>query len=647
MGKFLLVALFLFLTSSITQADSRAAVILLPPTPPCGSLTGTTIDAMEAVGDWQIRSGNNAVGGTLTSAAGYSGQALQLHYDFGPRPTVITPGQTPIPWVQFRRDFNPPLNLTTGDHLRFLHRGSNRNTIEIGLVAPDDNDPDLIDEIYFGSSWNESTGGSWWSYATWDLKDLKQDGQPFPDFAQVKAIFVSVVGSTPESDFQKLGIEEGDFLIDQLQLVNLASRSIPSNFETVSISPAVRNAAAGWIAARQQPGGLLKSWQEESFNFAYTYDQGVALIVLANTDLPKARLLVERLRQLQNADGSWYHNYDYGTNTPVISAKRDIGPIAWIVLGLMRYYALEPDGDKAQLAYTDAAQGAAWIAAQQRSDGSVRIVQNGTLQEPITEWNLSAWWAFQSTGYQVQADRLRDYLLGQVWDSGMGRFKSSTVHHRIFLDAQTWGAAFLRANGLAGDARKALSYAHGTLVTTSSDGSLCGFDGAGPFSVWNEGTLQYIDQGGENSTIYLQDMLDQAAEDGGIPNSPDTFSGYIIWLSPWHGIAPTAWLYFAATDEPFKITPPVIHGNTMLRNYFTTATPTLTWGRVSWAREYEIQVDSSSAFSDPDSYTATAPDASAPTTHLADGVYYWRVRAKADNRVSLWSATDSFVVDVP
>jgi len=393
---------------------------------------------------------------------------------------------------------------------------------------------------------------------------------------------------------------------------------------------------------------LLKSWQEESDHFAYTYDQGLALIVLANTDLAKARLIVEALNPLQNTDGSWYDNYDYVTQTPTGGFKKDIGPVAWWVFGLMRYYALETDKSRLEAAYQNARKGAAWIASHQRSDGSIRIVRNGVLQEPITEWNISAWWALQATGYQVQADRLRDYLVNQVWDSGMGRFKSSTNQYQIFLDAQTWGAAFLRAINNPTDARRALSYARAALVTTSSDESECGYDGAGPFSMWNEGTLQYIDQGGENSLLHLQDVIDQLAPDGGLPNSPDNFTGYIIWLSQWHGVAPTAWLYFAATGEPFKITPPVLHAQPY-RNYFTTSTPTLTWGRIAWAQEYEIQVDSSSSFTTPLSFTAIVPSASASaqTTYLVDGVYYWRVRTKAGTRIGGWSAADSFVIDTP
>lgn len=84
------------------------------------------------------------------------------------------------------------------------------------------------------------------------------------------------------------------------------------------------------------------------------------------------------------------------------------------------------------------------------------------------------------------------------------------------------------------------------------------------------------------------------------------------------------------------------------RNYFTTAAPRLSWGRVSGASGYEVQVSSSSAFSEPLAFSATlgASEFAVTTAPLANGTYFWRVRARrADGGWGLWSAADSFVVD--
>ncbi|MBZ0292534.1 MAG: terpene cyclase/mutase family protein [Anaerolineae bacterium] len=602
--------------------DQRSSLTLLPPTAPCGTLDGTIVDSMETTGDWSVISGGGAISGSLSSVSGYNGQALQLNYDLGTNPGA---------WVQVRRDFNPPLDWSAGDHLRFLHMGTAANTVEIGLVS-------AAGENFFGSSWNEASHVPWWTYATWDFKDFLHSGQPFPDFSQVKAIFISV---TKTAD--AVG-GSGSFTIDELQIDDLASRTVPSSFASVTVEPTVLGRAASWIGNQQQSGGLLKSWYEESLDYAWLYDQALGLIVLSETDSAKANQLANKLHSLQNGDGSWYYGYHYLTNSP-IDTKKDIGPIAWTIYALMHYYFQNPAGVQAAAAYQDARQGAAWLASQQNGDGSL---------SNITEWNMDSWWAFQITGYQQQADRLKDYLLNRVWDNEIGRFKSSDSTYQIFLDNQTWGAPFLRAIGRPADARRALSYAHSTLTTSNSSGTICGFDGAGPFSVWNEGSAQYIDQGGENSQYYWDQLVSQQVAggllDGSMPNSPDSFLGYIVWLSPWHGIAPTAWLYFAGTDGPFTETPPHSPDAAPDRNDFTTSTPTLTWSQINWATGYQMQVDNNANFSSPEYNNDTIPNSilKATTPSLPNGTYFWRVRAKrANGSWGGWSRVDSFVINSP
>jgi hypothetical protein len=89
-----------------------------------------------------------------------------------------------------------------------------------------------------------------------------------------------------------------------------------------------------------------------------------------------------------------------------------------------------------------------------------------------------------------------------------------------------------------------------------------------------------------------------------------------------------------------------------LRNRFTTRTPTLTWSPVTYATAYEVQVDTETSFAVPliyqiivgDTLTLTIP----PEYALANGLYYWRVRARdVAGRWGGWSRVDSFVVDAP
>ncbi len=515
-------ALFFGIVVLIGGAAIRERGGAAQPAPMCGLPTSGAslmIDAMESAASWQRFFGNGTRSALLASVPGCRDRAVQLNYDLGEARNA---------WAQLRRDFNPPLNLSAFDHLRLRYRGTARNTIEIGMVGSDD-------RIYFASSWPNATGLAECNVATWDLKGFRNGGQSL-NMSQVKAIFISVLYSAEGVG----GV--GAFEVDELQALNIAGRATSESYAGLQPDLARAQLAAAWIAARQQAGGLLKSWQEEAADNAYLYDQALAVLVLTDTHRSRADQLVAKLIELQNADGSWNSNFRFLTGAKVGPAS-DIGPIAWAVYALARYHL--KTGNAAAL--QAAKRGAAWIAGWQRADGSVAT---------IAEWNLDAWWALQIAGRQAEADRLRNFLLTSLWDAQLGRFKSDREENQIFLDVQTWGAAFLRAIGRDQDARRALSYAQWTLATTtvsSRYGTVCGFDGAGPFGGWNEGMMQYVAARGENSQFYWGEVAKQQAADGGIPNSPrDTeLRAYIVWLSPWHGIAPTAWFYFAATGSAF------------------------------------------------------------------------------------------------
>ena len=548
LGGLLLAFVLLMILNALTGREAFAGVahslpgegsaqVMLSVDPPCGTLDGITIDSMETVEHWHVVSGTDAISAILVPVTGYNGQAIQLSYNLSTTASITADN-----WVQLRRDFTQPIILPTGAHLRFYHQGTTTNTLQIGLVSADG-------QNYFSFDMNNVTHVPWWTYVTWDIQGFHNGGKPFTYTSPITAIFISV----KKSDDDDVG-GFGSFTVDELQYLDIASRTVPSDFECVTANPTVTQQAAAWVASQQQPSGLLKSWQEESADYAWLYDQALGLIVLSETDLDRAEQLATKLNELQNDDGSWYAGY-YSTTittttiiTPIVTSQ-PIGANAWTIYALS-YYSLKNDDTTA---YQDALEGAGWLASLQRPDGSLPALPGETTAP--TEPNLDAWWAFQATDYLTQADKLQTFLLDKVWDNGMGRFKSSSDTHEIFLDNQTWGAAFLRAVGREADARRALSYARWTLATTSSDGSICGFDGAGPFSVWNEGTLQYVAQRGENSQYYWNQMVRQQVSDGGMPGSPDSFRGYIVWLTPWHGIAPTSWLYFAGTCGPFPHTP--------------------------------------------------------------------------------------------
>lgn len=85
-----------------------------------------------------------------------------------------------------------------------------------------------------------------------------------------------------------------------------------------------------------------------------------------------------------------------------------------------------------------------------------------------------------------------------------------------------------------------------------------------------------------------------------------------------------------------------------LQNMFTTPTPTLTWTRITWAVEYEVQVDDLATFASPTTYSASSAAFTLPNPGLTDGSYFWRVRGRDANGVwGAYSAAGTFVIDLP
>lgn len=72
---------------------------------------------------------------------------------------------------------------------------------------------------------------------------------------------------------------------------------------------------------------------------------------------------------------------------------------------------------------------------------------------------------------------------------------------------------------------------------------------------------------------------------------------------------------------------------------------TVTWGRITWAAEYEVWLDTNANFTNPWKFYRAVPDI--PFDGLADGTYYWRVRATNGTRIGPWSARQSFTIKTP
>jgi hypothetical protein len=521
------------------QSDQASYWLLAQDDPPepwadLGLRSGRTfLDVEDSHNCVFVKASEQPTTGTVRTMAGYSDTALELAYDLG---------DDDGNWTQIRCNFDPPLDLSTYDHLRFDWRGDPdaANSLEVGLINPGD-----LQEYIFARGYHHATHHLWWGQLVIPFRFLHPwtEGTTF-DPTQVSAFFFSVV-KDPVGDVGGAG----SLAIDNLNAYNVISRTVPTDFEMASSNITASTAAANWLAAQQPPIGLLKSWQEESLCTAHTYDQALALIVFSHAGMwAQADDLVGALADAQNDDGSWSKSYDCSEGSlPCVHCHKWEGDISWAVYALSRYLALGGTHPQASAAMNSAA---AWLTR--------RLAPDGCLAIDHTEGTIDAWWALQAAGpgYRDEADQLENCLLTDYWDDAMGRFKGGKEWWQPYLDNQTWGGAFLRAVCRGEDAHRALSYAYEVLRLPAQGGQLFGLDGqGGPWSVWNEGTGQYAAVGGFRADDFVQELLAQQRPDGAVPGSPDDFSGGGVWTSRWHGVAPTAWLYFALNPgQPFPST---------------------------------------------------------------------------------------------
>jgi hypothetical protein len=99
------------------------------------------------------------------------------------------------------------------------------------------------------------------------------------------------------------------------------------------------------------------------------------------------------------------------------------------------------------------------------------------------------------------------------------------------------------------------------------------------------------------------------------------------------------------TNTP--ITPTSPPNATLGLSFFTSKSLILTWNPVSWAQGYQIQIDDDPNFGSPITVPVefSTDTLSYTTPELANGTYYWHVRAKRDAlNWGNWSATQTFVI---
>lgn len=537
---------YVFIFSSISLANPDCA-----PGWQGSVLIDTSV--MRLLQNWTVESDSGS-SGELQPSEGLTGQAVQLNWNIGTGD-----------WVQAKYTFPQPVDLSGADLFGVsLHGGGPAeaaNTVAIMFAD--------VNNVFYGylmsvnkhnDKWDNSGGINQINRWLINLPLPKKlfyyfftlgNGGTEIDWSKINRVFVVV--KRPASG---VGGGSGQLRIGQFRYDTAANWPRQASYDTAhaaTVSPQVTQHAVDYLLASQASTGLFISWQQEPSQKAYLYDQALVLIVLTregiwqqgrpdNDAAQAAQRLVTFISQVQKSDGHWARAWNPHTGEE-LSDDGWVGDQAWWVMALSSYAARS--GDTA--AHTSAQRGAEWLAT--RIDTGGKVV-------PSTEGNVDVWWAMIATQRFADADRIQGYLLNEatVWDASMHYWWRGFEDPVVAMDAATWLSAFSRhprvnqpERGLA-----ALSFVGRALVTRSDDGTLCGMDGMGPVSDWNEGTAQYVAAGGANGKALLDTLVAQQNPDGSMPGSPDNWASDTYgWLSHWSGLAPTAWLYFAVKGLPF------------------------------------------------------------------------------------------------
>jgi hypothetical protein len=514
--------------------------------------TGTVLISGDSLSGWSVEQDSGSSGTLQLADPVIAGKAVQLDWNIGEGD-----------WVQGKFNFSSPVDLSSADIFGLSLRGDGSAQIPdtVSVMFADVND------VFYGYDLIGEAHG------------INQVGRPLFNIPLPKAAFYHFfsLGTATQFDWSRVdrffvvvkrpqtlqGGGSGQLAIDQLQYGAAAQWPRQASYANVASRPQAAAKAIAYVLGQQKSTGLFLSWKEEAQQDpppkSWLYDQALVLTALMregrwsggqprNDAARAAKRLVDFLAGVQKADGHWARGWNPDTGEE-LSDDGWVGDQAWWVMALALYAQKAGDAPAAG----SAQRGADWLVS--RIDSQGKVVTS-------TEGNVDVWWALVATSRLSDAEKIKNHLLDAngAWDSDQGYWWRGHQDPVIAMDAATWLSAFSRHPlvdrpdmGLA-----ALTLVHRTLLTTDDEGTLCGFDGMGPVSIWNEGTAQYLAAGGKDNLGLLDMLLSQQNADGSMPGSPDNWSTDAFgWLTGWSGLAPTAWLYFALQGSPFEPIPDI------------------------------------------------------------------------------------------
>lgn len=317
-----------------------------------------------------------------------------------------------------------------------------------------------------------------------------------------------------------------------------------------------------WLKSRMVATGLVDSFQDQK-DICYTYDEAVAAIAFqAKGDAVNARKVLDALKSMQYADGSWNTAY-YCTSKAVQETQKHVGPVLWVAMAVAYYE--KRTGDTQYHAMGDKA--VQWSLQFKQADGGVNggLDFNGTLLTwSSTEHNDDAYSAYTSFGYTTHAAQVKSYLDNTVWDAANLRWYAGRNDPTDPMDVNAWGVSALGTTGTR-DYQRSLDYVMSHHRSTQSvrvgatTTTVDGFDfNSDRNDVWFEGMGQMILAfrlvgRTADADYFTTQLLKGQQSDGGVQYSlKGTNNGY--WtMSKLKSVSASGWLIFAADGvNPFK-----------------------------------------------------------------------------------------------
>lgn len=313
-------------------------------------------------------------------------------------------------------------------------------------------------------------------------------------------------------------------------------------------------AALGFLHDRMGPVGLVDSYVEDKADYAYTYDNALAVMAfLSSGDLASAAAVLHAYAVIgPEASGGFLHRYRTSDGGNAYGLP-GVGHNAYLLQAMALYRRASGDN-----AYDGLARGIAdYLLSQQDTDGGLFGHEGVTWKS--TENNLAAYAALKSAAavfgvaaYADAADAIGAFLVRECWDGQ--RFLTGKNDPMIVTDAQALGVMVL-GPGYANGAYWVEDY---TLTTRRYHGhdTVTGFDlNDDRDTVWTEGTLQqamaFLFAGDPHrADTYRTEAEKLFQSSGALWQASNTGStGFGGTFTRWQAAAPTAWYVMLANQD--------------------------------------------------------------------------------------------------